>query len=117
MKKRLREKKADEREKRGRLATALGGLLVLIMLCGLFYLIWGGKETNADFEGTIVDRWSDYVETSQGSFPRLRLVVESSNGKRITVKVDPTVYESARVGMRIKSKSGQVVLIDSDRSQ
>ena len=73
-------------------------------------------EDTSDYEGTIVDRWADYAETTEGSRARLALVVESQDGKRFTVKVDPNVYESARVGMRIKSKSGQVVLIDSDQS-
>src|SRR5215510_12240146 len=117
MKKKLREKKANERETKGRWATALVGLLVLVVFCVLLSFAWGGRVTNSDFEGTIVDRWSDYAETQQGSYPRLALVVESSDGKRFTVRVDPTVYESAKVGMRIKSKSGQVVLIDSERNR
>ena len=69
-----------------------------------------------DYDGTIVDRWADYAESSRGSRPRLALVVES-DGKRFTVGVEPAVYESARIGMRIKSRSGQIVLIDSERSR
>ena len=70
---------------------------------------------SGDYEGKIVDRWSDYAETNQGSLPRFRLVVESPDGKRFTVKVDANVYESARVGMRIKSRGGQIVLIESEQ--
>jgi hypothetical protein len=46
----------------------------------------------------------------------LRLLVESQDHKRFTVKVDPNVYESAKVGMRIKSRAGQIVLIEPERS-
>ena len=67
---------------------------------------------DTDYEGTIVDRWADYTESDQGSRPRLALVVESRDHKRLTVRVDPNVYESGRVGMRIKSKGCQIVLIE-----
>jgi len=113
MKKKPREKKADERQTRGRWAIVPAGLFILVMSCVLFYFVYGGKVSSSDFEGIIVDR---YAETQQGP-PRLTLVVQSSDGKRLTVKVDPTVYESARVGMRIRSRSGQIVLIDSQSSK
>jgi hypothetical protein len=62
-----------------------------------------------------VDRWVDNSGAAEGYQPSLALLIESADGKRFTVKVDPNVYESARVGMRIRSKSGQVVLIESPR--
>ena len=108
-------KKADQRVEPGKWATVLVGVLVAVVLCALFVLVYPSRIAPTDYEGTIVDRWADYAESEQGSHPRLRLVVESQDGKRITVKVDPNVYESARVGMRIKSRSGQVVLIESER--
>jgi hypothetical protein len=39
-------------------------------------------------------------------------VIETGDGKRITVKVDENVYQPARVGMRIRTKDGQAVLIE-----
>jgi hypothetical protein len=72
---------------------------------------------NTDYEGIIVDRWGYYNESQEGTRPRLRLVVETDDGKRLIVKVDPSVYESAKVGMRIKSRSGQVVLIDAGQTK
>jgi hypothetical protein len=42
-------------------------------------------------------------------------MVESENHERFKVKVEPGVYEAAKVGMRIKSKSGKIELIDSEQ--
>ena len=93
----------------------LTALIVIGVLCGFLYFIYS-REANGDYEGRIVDRWADYSEGDQGSHPYFRLRVESDDGKRFTVKVDPNVYESARVGMRIKNRSGQIVLIDSQQT-
>jgi hypothetical protein len=93
------------------------GVIMLILLVWVGAVLWQRWTTvvdTSDYEGKIVDRWADYVESQQGSHPRLRLLVETKDGKRITVKVEPGVYESARVGMRIKSKDGQIVLIESE---
>ncbi len=83
---------------------------MLAMVATLVLLVWQ-KSTQpshtADYEGRIVDRWADYAETQQGSRPRFSLLVESQDGKRFTVKVDPNVYESAKVGMRIKSRAAK----------
>ena len=92
------------------------GLGLLAAFCLFFFYVWGGRVASSDYEGKVVDRWADYANTQQGARPFFRLVVESDEGKRFTVRVDPNVYESARVGMRIKSRSGQVVLIDTDRT-
>lgn len=93
-------------------------ILVIAMVVTLAILV--GKRSvpsaNNDYEGVIVDRWADYAESQYGARPRLALVVESAGGKRFTVAVDPNVYESARVGMKIKSRSGQVVLIEPGAS-
>jgi len=99
----------------GRTGTIIVGILVFVGLCVLFFFVYDRRASNPDYEGTIVDRWADYAESEQGSTPRLRLLVESADRKRFTVKVDPNVYESARVGMRIRSRSGQIVLIDSEQ--
>lgn len=102
---------------RGNWPAVLTGIGLLALFCVIFFYIWGGRANNSDYEGKIVDRWADYSNSQQGGSPFFRLLVESNEGKRFTVRVEPTVYESARVGMRIKSRSGQVVLIDSDQSQ
>ena len=117
-------KKAQLRSNVGRLSEGKLFRIVIgfLLIAGFFtlaLLMWEKSTTPSqiiDYEGTIVERWADYAETDQGSRPHLALLVESRDGKRITVKVDPNVYESARVGMRIKSQAGQIVLIDSERS-
>jgi len=91
--------------------------VLLAIFCGLFYFIYNRRAGNGDFEGRIVDRWAGYDESSQGARPYFRLRVESDDGKQFVVSVDANVYESARVGMRIKSRSGQVVLIESSQEK
>jgi hypothetical protein len=117
MKKAQLRKNADRRSLRENLLTIFGGALVLFMVAALVLLVvhkTNQQVDTSDYEGTIVDRWADYGESQQGSQPYFRLLVEGTDGKRFTVKVDSNVYESARVGMRIKSRAGQVVLIDSE---
>jgi len=120
MKKAQLEKNKSQRLIGDRVSTVILSLLILAMLAGLVLFVFQKSTAPAriaDFEGTVVDRWADYAESDQGSRPRLALVIESSDGKRFTVGVEPAVYESARNGMRIKSKSGRIVLIDSDRNR
>jgi hypothetical protein len=101
-----------------KLATVIGSILLLAMLGTLLLLVWNKWDTGSstDYEGTIVDRWADYSESDQGSKPHFNLLVESQNGKRSSVRVDSNVYDSAKVGMRIKSSAGHIVLIDSQRT-
>ena len=119
MKKVHREKNKQLRLFEGRISTVVTSVVLVVMIATLVVLVWQ-KSTNpstvGDYEGRIVDRWADYVESEQGSKPRLRLVVEIREGKRITVAVEPAVYESARIGMGIRSRNGQIVLIESDRN-
>ena len=116
MKKRRLNQNEGKRAYDHKSATIIVGIMIMAMLGVLFFLVYNPRASNPDFEGSIVDRWADYAESEQGSTPRLRLVVESRDRKRLTVKVDPTVYESARVGMHINSRAGQIVLIEPERS-
>ena len=119
MKKAQRLKAKSRRLFEDRVSVLIMSLIILAMIAALTLLVSQKSTTPAvaDYEGTVIDRWADYAESSEGSRPRLALVVESSDGKRFTVKVEPAVYESARIGMRIKSTSGQVVLIDSNKNR
>jgi|SRR5262245_8219192 len=120
MKKAQLEKNKLRRLIEDRVSIVIMSLIILAMVAALVLLVFQKSTTPAriaDFEGTVVDRWADYAESDQGSRPRLALVIESSDGKRFTVGVEPAVYESARIGMRIKRRSGQIVLIESDRSR
>ena len=102
-----------------KLSTAVLSILIVAMLTTLAALVWQ-KSTQPvdtkDYDGRIVDRWADYAESDQGSRPRFRVLLESRDGKRFTVAVDANVYESAKVGMQIKSRAGQIVLIDSEKN-
>jgi hypothetical protein len=91
--------------------------LVVIAVAALLLVAWQklSSPSRTDYEGRIVDRWAENGGQAEGHQPYLVLVIESSDGKRFSVRVDPNVYESARVGMRIRSRAGQIVLIDSDR--
>ena len=102
-----------------RLTTVIVGALMLAMLATLILLDWqkSTQRVNTDYEGRIVDRWRDYAESQEGSRPRLHLVIETEDSKRLIVNVDPNVYESAKVGMRIKSTLGQVVLINTEQKK
>ena len=87
------------------------GLVVLFLL----FAVWRNSTRppqRGDYEGRIVDRWAETGGQAENYRPSLALVIEATDGRRFTVRVDPNVYESARVGMRIRSRSGQIVLID-----
>jgi hypothetical protein len=118
MKKARLERNSDPGLFTSKLSTILKAVFAVAMVGMLVLLVWQ-KSTQrlvtADYDGRIVDRWADYTESQQVSEPRFRLLIESKDGKRFTVKVDANVFESTKIGMRIKSRSGQVVLIEADK--
>src|SRR6185295_2422097 len=101
-------------------STQIFGLSFLIIVFVVFLFMawqsWTSPAPRGDYEGRVVDRWADNGGQAEGYQPRLALLIESNDGRRFTVRVDPNVYESARVGMRIRSRSGQIVLIDQNSS-
>jgi hypothetical protein len=98
-------------------STVGWGIVIGAIFVAILVLAWqhSNQKIRTDFEGMVVDRWADYYETQEGSRPRFRLLVESENHERFTVRVDLRTYESARVGMRIRSKAGQIELINSEQ--
>lgn len=121
-KKKKRKKRSDKGEGASpprmiseRLTNAILATVLIAMAGLLVVLVWqqSTRPIATDYEGTIVDKWAKYADTSEGSRPLLHLVVEVDGGEKVTVRVNPNVYESARIGMRIRAKSGQVELIDS----
>ncbi|MGH9930950.1 MAG: hypothetical protein ACREA9_17215 [Pyrinomonadaceae bacterium] len=118
MKQSRRQSSAGQRLFERKSSTLLVGALVVAMLAGLVLLVWqktSQRVDTFDYDGIVIDRWGDYAETNEGSRPRFGLLIETQDGKRFTVRVDPAVYESAKAGMRIKSRSGQIALIDSEQ--
>jgi len=114
MKKQQLSNNQERRKLQGKLSTLFVAALVVVMLGVVVLVAWqrSTEPATGDYEGVIVERWAGYNESQQGSRPYFRLQVELKDGGRTTVNVDPNVYESARIGMRIKSRSGQIVLID-----
>jgi hypothetical protein len=102
------------------LDAVLGGIVVAALLGGLVFLAWNHYDRTSappeDYEGTIVDRWAGANESSYGTRPYFGLLIEAPDGKRTTVRIDPDTYELARVGMRIKSRAGKVILIETTPS-
>jgi hypothetical protein len=115
MKKARRQENAKRRMLRGKILTTLV-CVILGLILATFILVNWQKATRpvdtGDYEGRIVDRWGQYAESEQGSRPQFRLLIETGDGRRFPVKIDANVYESARIGMRIRRRSGQVVLIE-----
>jgi hypothetical protein len=120
MKKDELRRNAEKRLFKEKLLTVFVAAFVMAMVGVLVLLVWqkGGQRVDtSDFDGRIVDRWAGYDESStRGSRPYFRLTVAGDDGKQFTVRVDPSVYESAKVGMRIKRRMGQIVLIDTGTS-
>jgi hypothetical protein len=100
------------------LRIAVLSFLVFVVVLLLFaaWRNWTRPTQRGDYEGRIVDRWADNGGQAENYQPRLALLIESNDGRRFTVRVDLNVYESARVGMRIRSRSGQVVLTEQNSS-
>lgn len=110
------KKKAEQRARALNLDVILGGIVVAALLGGLVLLGWNHYNkisVQEDYEGTIVDRWAG---SREGSQPYFRLVIEAPDGKRDNVEVDPDRYKLTKVGMRIKSRAGKVVLVESSQS-
>lgn len=95
--------------------VAITAIASIAVLCLIFWYVYGGRATNSDYDGKIIDRWADYSNSEHHPQPSFHLLVESNDGRQLRIKVEPTVYESARVGMRIRSRSGQIVLIETDQ--
>jgi len=109
---------SSKRLSKEKLLTVIVAGLVMVMVGTLALLVWqkGSQRVDtSDFDGRIVDRWAGYSESqTRGSEPYFRLSVEGDDGKRFTLKVDSGIYESAKVGMRIKRRAGEIVLSEPE---
>ena len=95
------------------LMPVVWGLVVLAILIGVFWLSYRVSLVNhpAEYEGVVVDKWAGYSETEEGSLPNFRLVVELTNGQKLTIRVWPDLYNEAKVGSRIRKSSKGIELI------
>lgn len=82
----------------------LWAAIVLFAIIGLFFFAYlvNSRLRPPEYEGRIIDKWAGYSHTDEGSFPYFRILLETDEGKRLTVAVDDKIYQRAKIGMRIK---------------
>ena len=94
---------------RTEIKTVVGIAAVVLLLGIIVFVLYKGKLEGHrnEYEGTVVEKWAGYNHTQEGSFPYYRLLVESDDGGRFTVRVEYQTYQRAEPGSRIKkSKMG-----------
>ena len=102
-------------ERKSHVMAFVWGVVILAAFAGVLfyaYKVGSGKDP-AEYEGTIVDKWAGYNESLIGSDPYFRLVVETGNGRRLTVSVNMEIYNTAKVGSRIKKSTRGIELFDA----
>ena len=65
-------------------------------------------------EAVVVDKWANYSETDEGSVPYFRLLVELTNGQKLTIRVGPDLYNEAKVGSKIRKSSRGLELVKAE---
>ena len=95
---------------------AIWGLIVLAILVGVFWLSYSVSPGNhpAEYEAVVVDKWANYSETDEGSVPYFRLLVELTNGQKLTIRVGPDLYNEAKVGSKIRKSSRGLELVKAE---
>lgn len=74
------------------------------MLTAIFFFLYRrfDKPIAENYDGEIVDKWSAYSHSEQGSFPYYRLLVRSKTGETFKVVVDYDTFRRAKIGMHIR---------------
>ena len=95
---------------------AIWGLIVLAILVGVFWLSYSVSPGNhpAEYEAVVVDKWANYSETDEGSVPYFRLLLELTNGQKLTIRVGPDLYKEAKVGSKIRKSSRGLELVKAE---
>jgi hypothetical protein len=96
--------KLDADERASTVRNVLAIILILGVVLALFVFAYKSRTglNPSEYEGKVIDKWAGYSHSDEGSFPYFRLLIEKGDGQRLTVAVDQTVYDQARVGMWIK---------------
>ena len=89
---------------------------MLAILVGVFWLSYSVSPGNhpAEYEAVVVDKWANYSETDEGSVPYFRLLLELTNGQKLTVRVGPDLYNEAKVGSKIRKSSRGLELVKAE---
>ncbi len=61
-----------------------------------------------DYEGIVMDKWMGLSESTQGSRPYYKLLIEKSDGDRFRASVTEDEYQRCQVGMKITNVKGQL---------
>lgn len=88
-------------------ATAAIALFVLLLYALQLSTLRGIPDS---YEGVVIDKSVTIRESEQGSFPQRRLHVRVEGGRVLRVPAGQELYESARVGMRIRKTAAGVEL-------
>lgn len=97
-------------------------MLIVAIVGGIFFFAFYHRYTQTgvyrgEYEGRVLDKWVNVVESQLGSGPQWRMLVESDGGERFEVAVSGGTYERARPGMRIRRAGGEVELWWPDSSK
>jgi hypothetical protein len=80
-------------------------IVILGIICFLFYLPYLRVTPNKEFEGIVLDKWVNVRETEQGSRPSRHILVKSDIGEQFDIIVDTDTYDQLQSGTRIKRNS------------
>lgn len=84
-------------------AMVWGGVILAGLIAVLFFAYRVNRELRPpEYQGKIIDKWSGFNYTDQGSIPYFRLHLETADGQKATVAVAQQTYNRAQVGMWIK---------------
>jgi len=89
-----------------RIRKVLTPLIFVVVVAGAFFLLRKHVTWLDYFEGTVTERLdqqtSALVERRYTEISEYYLVIDTDDGRRVTVPVEQLVYFEARAGMRIK---------------
>ena len=102
-----------EGERKSHAMVAVWGLVILTGFIGILWFTYRVQRTThpAEYEGVVVEKWAGYQETEEGSRPHFRIILELETGQKLTIGVQPDLYNQARVGSRIRKTSAGIELI------
>jgi hypothetical protein len=108
------ETSADKKSLRRFFPMTILTLIVLLLVSTLYMKCNQWMTATGPFlrtyEGRIEDKSATFAETELGSGVRFRLVVRTKSGQQLQVATDQKTYESAQVGMWIKSSETGIQL-------
>ena len=91
-------------------------LVVIILAVICFFAIYlpfvRVTTERKDFEGVVINKWVNILETEQGSRPTRFISVKSDVGEQFNIIVDGHTYNRLQTGTRIKRTSTNGIQVD-----